>query len=105
MALPTSKEEYFKRFYENQRVEGFGLDTSMVYPCPFCAAPDWAKNKIIEMEEVMARAHHCGECGRSAKMIFDRSANGVSFEVVQCGGPDQADWFEPKMRRVSDQAL
>ena len=100
MPLPNSKEEYLARFYLNQRIEGFGLETTMVYPCPFCAAPDWAKHKILEMEEVMAREQHCGECGRSSKMIFKRDANGVSFEVVQTGGPDQPDWFEPKMRRV-----
>lgn len=102
MSQPNNRAEYDTRFYANQGMEGFGLDTSLVFPCPFCAAPRWAVTKIIEMEETMSKPHHCGECGRSAKMIFSRTAGGVSFEVVQTGGPDQPDWLEPKMRRVEE---
>lgn len=100
MPTPNSKEEYLARFQSSRRIEGFGLDATIVYPCPFCAAPDWAKHKLLEIEEVMSKPHHCGECERSARLDLVRTATGVSFEVVQCGGPDQPDWLEPKMRRV-----
>jgi hypothetical protein len=98
--MAQTKAEYLTRFAQNQRVEGFGLDTAVVYPCPFCAAPDWATHKILEMEEVMAQEHRCGECGRAAKMIFKRDASGVQFEFVQTAGDDAPEWLPP-MRRVS----
>lgn len=98
---PTNKDEYLARFYANQGAEGWGLETASVIPCPFCAAPRWMVAKILEIEEAMQRSHHCGECGRSAKSILTHHhGGGKSFEVVQTGGPDQPDWFEPKMRRV-----
>lgn len=102
MSQPNSREEYDARFAANNRIEGYGLDTSPVYPCPFCAASDWARHRLLEMEAVMARPHTCGECGRSAKMVFVRESQGVSFEVVQTGGPDQPEWLQPRMRRVDN---
>lgn len=99
MMHPANIEEYNKRFHENSRVEGFGLDVAQIFPCPFCAAPNWMTAKIIEVEDVMQREHHCCECGRSARAIIDRHPGGVSFEIVQTGGPDQPDWMLVKMRR------
>lgn len=96
---PTSIEEYNKRFAENQSVEGFGLETSSVLPCPFCAAPRWMVAKVIEVETTMQKEHHCGECGRAARAIVHRSPQGVSFEFVQTAGPEQPDWMPVKMRR------
>lgn len=101
MAEPTDLEEYNARFIGNQGFEGFGLETAIAFPCPFCAAPHWATAKVIEMEKVLSRPHHCGECGRSARMITQRAGGGVQFEIVQTGGPDQPDWLPVKMRRES----
>lgn len=100
--MTQTKEEYLARFHQNQRIDGYGMDTSPVYPCPFCAAPDWATHRLMEMEAVMSKPHKCSECGRSSKMIFQRDANGLSFEVVQCGGDPPPNWLIPPPRRVED---
>lgn len=100
MPEPNNLEEYQQRFASNQGAEGWGVDVKAVFPCPFCAAPRWAVVAILQMESVLTKPHHCGECGRSAKAIFNRTAAGVSFEIVQTGGDDQPDWLTPKMRRV-----
>lgn len=96
-----TKQEYDKRFAENQQVSGFGLDTTVHMPCPFCAAPGWMITKVLEMEEVSSKEHVCSECGRGAKMIYTRKGGGVSFEVVQTQGPDCPD-FLPPMRRFAE---
>lgn len=100
MAEPTNMDEYEKRLKLGEMVTGYGLDTAMTVPCPFCAAPEWLKFNILEVEKGMAQGATCKECGRSARAIFDRGRSGVSFELVQTGGPDQPEWLEPKMRRV-----
>jgi hypothetical protein len=102
MAEPGNMDEYTARFHQNQRIEGYGLDTTMVMPCPFCAAPDFMRWKILEVESAMHRGGTCKECGRSTKAIFQRSPSGVQFEIVQTGGPDQPEWLAPKMRRVEE---
>lgn len=101
MPQPKNAEEYRERFHRNQRIEGFGTDTATHLPCPFCAASDFMTLPITQADEAMQRGAMCKECGRSAKGIVERSASGVRFEIVQTGGPDQPEWLEPKMRRVS----
>jgi hypothetical protein len=100
MAQAKNRAEYDRMSFENMIIEGFGLDVTQSVACPFCAAANFMKFKVLEVEEAMQRSHMCGECGRSAKAIVKRDANGVAFEIVQCGGPDQPEWLEPKMRRV-----
>lgn len=100
MAQPNNKEEYLTRYHSNQRYTGFGLETAMVMPCPFCAAPDFLVCRVIDTEKALSEDTKCKECERSAKYIFQRNAIGVTFEIVQTGGPDQPDWFTPKMRRI-----
>jgi hypothetical protein len=102
MTAPRNQQEYLERFARGQSLEGFGLETTCVVPCPFCAAPDFARWRVIDAHDAMAKPATCKECGRSAKSIFTRNAGGVSFEIVQCGGADQPDWLMPKMRRVPD---
>jgi hypothetical protein len=100
MAEPKDYDEYLKRLNENTKMEGFGFEVTMTVPCPFCAAPDFQKYLILEVEEAMAKDTTCKECGRSAKAIYHRSPGSTSFEVVQTGGPDQPEWLKPKMRRL-----
>lgn len=97
---PTSADEYRVRFHRNHRVEGYGMETTTVAPCPFCAAPDWQKWPIVTVAEAVGKEATCRECGRSAKALVKRDAHGVSFEFVQTGGPDQPEWLTPKMRRI-----
>ncbi|MGY3278087.1 hypothetical protein [Bradyrhizobium sp. S3.7.6] len=100
MTEPMNAREYNALFDANSRVEGFGMETTQVAPCPFCAAPDWARWKIVDMDRTATKDRKCENCGRSAKVIIKRDANGVKFEIVQTGGPDQPEWLVPKMRRV-----
>lgn len=102
MPQPDNLEQYLERFNKHQGIEGTGLDTTSVMPCPFCAAPRWAVVKVLEIEGELAKERGCSECGRTAKALFQRSTGGVAFEMVQVGGPDQPEWLEPKMRRVAE---
>jgi hypothetical protein len=100
MTEPKDREEYLKLSQANVRYGGSGVDTYMEPACPFCAAPGFARWNVIDMEGTASKATTCKNCGRSAKLIFKRDKDSVSFEVVQTGGPDQPEWLEPKMRRV-----
>jgi bacterioferritin-associated ferredoxin len=100
MNAPTTMAEYLARFAENQHITGFGLDTGMSLPCPFCAAPNFTSYKIVEVERVLSDGATCLECGRSAKAIIQRDGPNIQTEIVQTGGADQPEWLEPKMRRV-----
>lgn len=100
MTHPTSMQEYTERFAKNGRMEGFGLSTKTIMPCPFCAAPDWMAIPIMDPETAMKKGAECKECKRSARAIFSKTLGGVSFAIVQSGGPDQPEWLEPKMRKV-----
>ena len=99
---PASYEEYIKRYYANQRMTSYGLDTTCHVPCPFCAAPDFMVYRIIDVEETINKGATCKECGRSCAMPVTITDDGLgkSFEMVQTAGPDQPDWMTPKMRRA-----
>lgn len=102
MSDPSSFEEYNERFHKNNRTTGYGIGNVYCHvPCPFCAAPDWMSWEVLSVEDSMKVGAECKECGRSAKAIISRSKDGISFEIVQTGGPDQPVWLEPKMRRVT----
>jgi hypothetical protein len=100
MADPKDYAEYARLSERNATIGGSGLDTYMEPACPFCAAPKFARWSIMDMEGTASKETTCKNCGRSAKLIFTRERDNVSFEVVQTGGPDQPDWLQPKMRRT-----
>jgi hypothetical protein len=113
VAEPRSLSEFLERFHRHQRVSGYGLDTTQHFPCPFCAAADWAAVQVVDADFLQNRAPApvqrvlgveggiaCRECGRSARTIFTSDGAGTRMEVVQTGGPDQPEWLVPKMRRV-----
>jgi hypothetical protein len=96
---PATEEDYRALFAKNSRVEGFGIDgVTQVSPCPFCAAPDWAKWKIINVREDMQQDNTCSNCGRSAKFLIQERASGVEFELVQTGGDPIPDYLPPVKR-------
>lgn len=98
---PTNAEEFNARFFANQRIEGFGPDTTTHVPCFFCAAPNFMSWTIADPYTPMGAGAVCSECGRGAKMVFTPHDEGVSFEVVQTVGDDAPDWLPgPPMRRV-----
>jgi hypothetical protein len=102
MPDPASLGEYLERFRANERLFGHGVETGVAIPCPFCAAPDFLRYKVLEVREALEIGATCQACGRSARAQFvDSLAPSISFEIVQTGGPDQPAWLRPQMRRVS----
>jgi len=102
MTIPKNRYEYLARFAANQKITGFGSEVKTHFPCPFCAAPDWMIHPITDGlagYPVIRAIHHCGECGRSARVNLQNDGAGISFEFVQTGGDDQPDWLQPQMRR------
>jgi hypothetical protein len=100
VAEPKDYDEYLKRFFQNNKIEGFGLDVTMRMPCPFCAAVDFMVYAVLNAEDAMTRGATCKECNRGARAIFKRMGGSVSFELAQTEGREQPAWLEPKMRRL-----
>lgn len=98
-AGPASAEEYNARYLTSHRISGAGFDVTSHMPCPFCAAPDFIVHRVMETEAAIERGAICKACARGTRAIVDRSAAGVRFEFVQTAGPDQPEWFTPKLRR------
>jgi hypothetical protein len=94
-------EEYQALFMKNMRIEGFGTDVTQVAPCPFCAAPGWARWRILFVQQDMGANCTCAHCGRSAKFLFEDSTDNIRFELVQTGGPPIADYLPP-VRRIDN---
>jgi len=99
MADPATREDYDRLAKANQRIEGFGLDTTMHLPCPFCAAPDFMVYKVLEVQQRLEAGAGCRSCGRSLRAQFKPDQPGTVFEFVQTGGPDAPDYLPP-IRRV-----
>lgn len=101
MSDPQNMDEYLAVYTDRCYVDGYGINTTQVFACPFCAAKDWLRCKIVNVEKDMAKGETCSNCGRSAKFILKNEKQGKSFELVQTGGPDAPDWLVPKIRRVN----
>jgi hypothetical protein len=99
MSECTSMGDYRSKFFANQKLSGFGLDTTMHIPCAFCAEPDWLVHRIIDAEKAYDAGAVCKHCGRGARGIITHNG-GVSVEFVQISGPDAPSWLVPTMRRV-----
>lgn len=102
MPEPTSLDELNRRCAANSKIIGFGSATTTILPCPFCGAPEWMRFPVTAgftnyAEQV--KPHECKECGRSARLDIRSVNGGLETEIVQCGGPDQPEWMNPKMRR------
>lgn len=95
-----TKEEYERKFVANTKYSGFGMDTTIHMPCPFCAEPEWRVCKILEVEADNQKEAVCKHCGRGSKVIFNKDSGGFSFEIVQTCGDDAPDYIQPPMRRV-----
>ena len=101
MAEPKDYNEYLERFHGNYVVTGFGSDTKVIMPCPFCSAPAIMSYKIIDAKEEMKKERTCVECKRSFKCIFHVDTPlSTEWEMVQTSGPDQPEWLNIKLRRV-----
>lgn len=94
-----TKEEYEKKFADNQKFSGRGVETTIHMPCPFCAEPDFMIYRVIEVNDFLAHEAVCKHCGRGMKGIVEKGESGVNVEFVQtCGDP--APDFLPPIRRL-----
>lgn len=101
MKTPRNMDELAKLTTENTKITGYGAKTTMISPCPFCAYPNFMRWPILDMREVASKGAVCFRCKRGARLVFeDYPDGGAGFEIVQTEGPDQPEWFQPKMRRV-----
>jgi len=101
MSDPETLEDYNRLFTANTGFHGFGLETEIDMPCPFCAAPHWLRTRVVATERAMKRGATCKECGRSARFVFDiDQPTAKQFHLVQTGGPDIPAYLPP-IERVS----
>lgn len=101
---PTNLDEYQAAYHAGVEYLGRGIDTGMKVPCPFCCAPDFMSWKVIgegSAEDVMGKGAVCVECGRGVRALYQRSAAGLRFEMVQTVGDDPPSWL-PAMRREAE---
>jgi hypothetical protein len=101
MSDPTSMDDHTCRSAMNMRVEGSGIETRVILPCPFCAAGNFMVVPVTDSVGALTRGAMCNSRGRSAKAIYHADEPGnEQFEIVQTGGPRQPDWLVPKIRRI-----
>lgn len=93
-------EEYNRRFALAREVTGHGAETATVFPCPFCAARDFVRVRVVATEHDMGREAMCSRCGRSGKHLVARTKDGMSAEFVQTGGDPPPAWMTNPPRRV-----
>lgn len=97
---PANMNEYNERFLTNMQVTGYGITgTTQHMPCPFCAAPDWYVVKLMDFGHT-SDPLTCGECGRTAQLLYAKIDGGSTMELVQTDGPDAPEWLQPPPRRA-----
>ena len=85
---PVTKEELERRFKENYRIEGFGVDMTIHCPCPFCGAPDFITYEFWRVTEELSRERVCKECGRGLRGTIERIQDAITLELEQTCGDD-----------------
>ena len=62
--------EFNRRWMEHYRIDGFGVeDVQIHFPCPWCAAADWAVLGLVEFNERFTESHRCDDCGRAGRWM------------------------------------
>lgn len=87
-----TKEEYEKRYHDNYRLEGFGLDMKVHQPCPFCAASDFHVYRLDQLQEVTSKETICKECGRGFRVDWKNDPTTTTGAFVQTCGDDPPDY-------------
>lgn len=100
MGQPSSYDEFLKRVGTNQMVSGYGVESVIHMPCPFCGAGHFVCYNVLQCEEALSQSNTCDECHRSSKCVFEKKDRDTSFTLVQTGGPDCPQWFPFHMKRL-----
>ena len=89
MSDPQTLADYNRLCHENMESQGFGVETSVTVPCPFCAARGFMTYRIVNTRDAMKRGATCKHCGRSGAFEFlIEEPSAAQFMFVQTGGPD-----------------
>lgn len=96
-----TKDEYNHKYLENTKITGFGLETTVHMPCPFCTEPNFVSYRILDVEFALKQNNICRRCERGATVIFKKSEQGTSLEMVQTSGDDPPDYIN-WIRRISN---
>lgn len=99
MSDPATLEEYNAKFKRNQKLTGYGFETTSHFPCPACCEADWMICRVVDTKEKLIEGAQCKACGRGFKAEFADTPGSIQFEVVQTTGPDMPAYI-PKMKRV-----
>lgn len=99
---PKTAEEYVEKHSRNENVTGYGLDTTIHLPCPFCAESDFVIAPIMQVQQALENENVCNKCGRGLKISyeFDESTSTLKMEPLQTCGSEPAPYL-PKFRRVN----
>ena len=93
MPDPKTPADYERRYKENLRTVGHGNETANKFPCPFCAAPDWATIRIVDSQEELQKQRGCRECGRVGKFVMNVSPQSITMQFVQISGDDPPEYM------------
>jgi hypothetical protein len=89
---PRNLDEYNRRYHGAFHVEGYGLEVTNHFPCPFCASPEWYVVRLMEFDRD-SPVIPCERCGRSAQLQYDSDGQTSMMRVVQIDGPDLPEWL------------
>jgi hypothetical protein len=92
---PESKLEYEERLTHNTDLSGFGFDTSVHMPCPFCAAPDFLIYKVLEVASAFQQDTTCAHCKRTVRGALHTTPNTATMRLFQVAGDDPPPWAPP----------
>ncbi len=91
--LPQSREDYEVRFKAHYRSRGSGEDTTISFPCPFCAAASWFEAPVVEFNYSTSPIY-CTECGRSARFEYSEDEYGIQrLELIHVAGDTPPEWL------------
>lgn len=95
-----NREEYEARMAANSMLDGAGIGTRVIVPCPFCGARGLAVWGLLSAIDDMGHEETCQVCKRSSKVVLVDDPQGKMAEVIQTGGPELPAYLRPFYRRV-----
>lgn len=99
MTEPLNAAEFNLLFRRNLDFDFSGREVRTRFPCIFCAAPNWMLVTTSELQQALLDGVFCAECKRGVKCRIEKTDNGFSKKATlyQTSGPNQPDWFDPKI--------
>lgn len=104
---PDDLDAYNARQAENQRIEGMGLETRMVVPCPGCGAADWLVIRplsiLVAGENTMVAPTTCAACGRTFRNVIEHpSESQTTLHIELLDGADLPRYLVDALSPIHD---